>query len=144
MKGILIDTSIIIDFLRQKDKQQTILLKLEQNYPQLFASIITHTESYAGKSIWEEKKAMEVLNFVFSSIKILSLDEKTSRKAGEIRARYNRDLADAIIAATAINNKLTLVTLNVRDFEKIKGIRLWQSLKDNPLRQAKASGNLAN
>lgn len=128
MKGILVDTSIIIDFLRQRDNQQTILLKLEQNYPQLFASIITHTESYGGKSIWEDKEAMEVLKFIFSSIKILSLDEKVSKKAGEIRARYNIDLADAIVAATAVNNKLALATLNVKDFEKIKGIKLWQSL----------------
>ena len=45
MGKILIDTSIIIDHLRLKNKKQTILYKLFQNKYSLFASILTHTES---------------------------------------------------------------------------------------------------
>lgn len=127
MKRILIDTSIIIDCLRQKNKRQTVFVKLVQDQTVLFTSIVTHTECFSGKSIWERKEAMEALKLLFSDIKILLLDEKTSEKAGGIRAQYSRNLADAIIAATALTYKLELATLNKKDFEKIDGINLYEA-----------------
>ena len=108
MADILIDTSIIIDYLRQKDKSKTINFKLESGQSKLFISIITHAESYSGKSIWEKKEAKENLKELLSGFQILSLDEKTSEKAGEIRVSYSTSITDAIIAATAITHKLQL------------------------------------
>ena len=128
MKGILVDTSIVIDFLRQKDKDQTVLVNLEKSSHQLFVSIITHTESYSGKSIWERKEAMEALKLVLSSKKILPIDEKISEKAGEIRAKYDKHLGDAVVAATALYHKLELATLNIKDFKKISGLKLLSNL----------------
>lgn len=119
---VLIDTSIIIDFLRQKEKSKTVLFHLSKY--ELFASILTHAESYAGKSIWEKENAKEMLEKVFSNIKIISLDENLSKKAGEISARYNIEIVDAIIATTAILSKMNLATLNIKDFAKIKNLRL--------------------
>lgn len=129
MKRILVDTSIIIDYLRQKDKSKTILVRLEQAQNTLFASIITHTECFSGRSIWEKKEAMETLKLLFSGIKILPLEEKTSEQAGKIRAKYGKNISDALIAATAIYHKLQLVTLNIKDFENIKGIELFKMHK---------------
>ena len=123
MKTILVDTSIIIDCLRQKDRSKTVFIKLQQDQTKLFASIITHTECFSGKSIWEKKEAMEALQLLFSDMKILPLDEKISQKAGEIRAYSSNNLGDAVIAATAITHKLKLATLNMKDFEKIKGLK---------------------
>ncbi|MBI2329909.1 type II toxin-antitoxin system VapC family toxin [Candidatus Daviesbacteria bacterium] len=127
MGKILIDTSIIIDHLRLKNKRQTILYKLFQNKHNLFASILTHTESYAGKSIWEKESARNHLKDVLAGIKIFPLEEIISQKAGEISARYNLEIVDAIIAATAIFHKLELATLNVKDFEKIAGLKLFKT-----------------
>ena len=124
MKGILVDTSIIIDFLRQKDKSKTIQIKLEQSGIPLHVSIITHTECFAGKSIWEKKGALQTLKSLFSDIKILPLEEGLSVKAGEIRAKYGSNISDAIIASTAISHNLELATLNVKDFKNIKNIKL--------------------
>lgn len=125
MKGILVDTSIIIDYLRQKDKSKTIQIRLEQSQIPLYASIITHTECFSGKSIWEKKEALQTLKLLFAGIKILLLEEKTSEKAGEIRAKYGKNISDAIIASTALFSNLTLATLNIKDFKKIKGLNLY-------------------
>lgn len=126
MSKILIDTSIIIDYLRQKDKSKTLLYFFGSHHYQIYISIITHSESYAGKSIWERKAAMEVLEKLLSNIEILPLEEKISKKAGQISANNNNlEIVDAIIAATAISHKLDLATLNVKDFEKIKNIKLF-------------------
>lgn len=125
MKGFLVDTSIIIDYLRQKDKSKTIQIKLERSQIPLYASIITHAECFSGKSIWEKKEALQALKLLFAGIKILPLEEKTSEKAGEIRAKYGKNISDAIIAATALSSGLSLATLNIKDFKKIKGLKLY-------------------
>jgi predicted nucleic acid-binding protein len=44
--------------------------------------------------------------------------------AGEIRAKNNIDLIDATIAATAVSEKLPIVTLNKKHFQKIPGLKL--------------------
>lgn len=127
MAGILVDSSIIIDYLRQTDKKQTLLSKLGQRQLKLYAPIIVHTECFAGKSILGKKEARAALKIVFSGIKILPLEEITSEKAGEISARYNLEIVDAIIAATSMIHNLDLATLNIKDFHKIDGIKLFKN-----------------
>lgn len=53
------------------------------------------------------------------------LDVTISENAGKIRASYNVNLIDAVITATALTEKLPLATINTKDFEKIRGIRLY-------------------
>ena len=127
MSKILIDTSIVIDFLRQKDKSKTMLFYFADNKYALYSSIITHTESYAGKSVWERQDAMEALETLFSNIKILPLTEDISKKAGEISVRYSIDIIDAVIASIALYHKLAFATLNVKDFKNIEGLKLTSS-----------------
>lgn len=126
MNKILLDTSVIIDFLRIKNRELTLLQRLANQKYQLHISLITHTELYAGKDIWQSPLAQKELEVILSGLTILKLDEKISRSAGELRSVYGIEIADAIIAATALEQKLELVTLNVRDFEKIKGLKLKQ------------------
>lgn len=124
MAKILVDTSIVIEHLRLRDKRRTTFYRLFKARHDLFTSILTHTESYAGKSVWEKEEVRTHLKNLLSGLKILPFNEDTSEQAGKISAQYNIEIVDAIIAATAINNKLTLATLNVRDFEKIDGVNL--------------------
>ncbi len=124
MKKLLIDTSVIIDFLRKKDKEGTLLYKLAEN--DLYVSIITHTELYSGKSIWEKTQAKEELEKLFSGITIFSLIPELSQKAGKIKAyHHDRNILDCIIAATALYHDLDLVTLNIKDFENIPGVQIF-------------------
>lgn len=126
MKKLILDTSIIIDFLRSKNKENTFLfLLIKQNY-QLSISIMTHTELFSGKSVWEDSRLYEALDKLCFGFRMLSIDHELSKKAGKIKAEYNTDLIDAIIAATAIYHDLDLVTLNIKDFEEIEGINLFK------------------
>lgn len=124
MKKLLLDTSVIIDFLRRKDKSESLFYKLSKE--ELHISIISHTELCAGKSIWEKKEAYKLLSEVFKGVTIIPLIEDISEKAGYIRA-YNQSnsLIDSIIAATAIVHDLELSTLNRKDFEHIKKLELF-------------------
>jgi len=57
---LLIDTSIIIDHFRKKDKTNTLLLELYQNYL-LHISSVTVFELYNGASTSEKVKDIELL-----------------------------------------------------------------------------------
>lgn len=124
MKKLLLDSSILIDFLRLKKKEESYLYKLTEKNNQLYASIISHTELYSGKSAWESKKVYLEIKDLFYGITLIPLTEEISEKAGEIRAKFDLDVADSIIAATANHVNLDLVTLNTKDFEKIRGVKL--------------------
>lgn len=122
---ILLDSSIIVDFLRVRNKDSTILKQLADKNYKLYISIITHAELYAGKSIWKIPKARKELELVLSGIDILDLDTNISRNAGKIRSDYRLEIADAIIASTTIFHNLKLATLDVKDFKNIKGLKLY-------------------
>lgn len=51
-------------------------------------------------------------------------DDQVTERAGRLRRAYAIRLPDALIAATALEHRLTLVTRNARDFSVIKGLRL--------------------
>ncbi len=124
MRGILLETSIIIDFLRQDDKSATALYTFSKESYELFASIVTHTELYSGTGAWEKPTAKLELETIFTGINLIPLTEEISKEAGRIRATFGIDLIDAIIAATAVHKKLALATLNKKHFQKIPNLEI--------------------
>ena len=124
-KELLLDTSVVIDFLRIKDKPESLFYKLTLENSKFLVSIVTHTELYSGKSIWESDKASQELKLIFEGIEIVGLTEKISVNAGKIRALYNLDLVDSIIASTAIEVNTPLVSLNTKHFSKIGDLELF-------------------
>ena len=128
MKKVLLDTSVIIDFIRRKDKENTLLFSLSKKGYKLHISILTHTELYSGKSVWRSIEAEQDLEKLFYGMQILPLETEISKKAGEIRAKNNTTIIDAIISATAINHGLSLATLNLKNFEDIKGLNLLNNI----------------
>lgn len=121
---ILLDTSVIIDFLRRDNKPATWLYHLARSQSNLAASIITHTELYAGKSIWEKPKALQELRIIFSGLSLIPLTEVISETAGKYAATHHLNLIDGIIAATATVGNHNLATLNQKHFQKIPGLKL--------------------
>lgn len=122
---ILLDTSIIIDFIRQKDKTKTYFYKLALKKENSFhISIITKAELYAGQSVWKNAKARNDLEIILSKISISALTHIISINSGKFKALYGVDLIDGIIAATAITHKLPLATLNRKHFSKIPSLKL--------------------
>jgi toxin FitB len=56
--------------------------------------------------------------------RLLSIDAQTARLWGELSAARSLPAVDTLIAATAMNHGLTLVTRNIRDIEST-GVRLF-------------------
>lgn len=78
--------------------------------------VLTYQETPIKMSFVEE--------FV-SLARILPLDKDVTKKAIELRRNHRKlKLGDAIIGATAVVHKLTLITNNSKDFVNIKGLKI--------------------
>lgn len=123
---ILIDTSILIDFYRKKNVENTYFYRLAGKFD-FCISIITEFEFLIGFS--DEK-----LNFAKEIIKnmdIIDINKVISEEARRIYINLKKinkliPFSDLFIAATAVNSNIPLVTLNKKHFEFIEGIELLQ------------------
>ena len=69
------------------------------------------------------------LNLLFVRLRIEAFDESAARHYGEIRAELEKKGAsigplDLLIAAHARSLGATLITANVREFKRVKGLKL--------------------
>jgi predicted nucleic acid-binding protein len=69
------------------------------------------------------KIEQDLIDFVACSI-IHSMDEAIVNKTIEVRSLYKIKLPDAVIAATALQNELVLVSRNTKDFKNIQGLEV--------------------
>ena len=123
---VLIDTSIIIDYLRKKNKKKSQFYKSVGNYT-LFVSTITLFELFAGAK--DERKRQDIDN-IMEYIKILPFTKNTAKKSGEIHQSLKNknkliEIKDLFIAATALSHNLPLMTLNIKHFDRIEDLNVW-------------------
>lgn len=111
---LLIDTDVLIDYLRSNSQAVDFLENLTQL---LLISSITVAELYAGVREGKERTALD--NFI-TAFEIIPIDEKIATLGGLYRRDYGKShgvgLADALIAATANIKQAKLVTLNRKHF----------------------------
>lgn len=124
---VVIDTNILIDYVRRPKSDDSLLVKLitVKDPQDLTISIITIQELYVGQSSKIEGKEQFFLKIIDSLI-ILPYEYEVARLAGEIMRDSENPIgfADAAIAATTIVNDAQLATLNTKDFQGIKNLEL--------------------
>jgi predicted nucleic acid-binding protein len=117
LPNYLVDTTAIIDFLRNKSSVPELLEKLSMGGGLLCCCPINIVEVYTGMKDKERSSTDEFLN----SLKCYEITEEIGYLAGELKRKYSKkgltfSTSDALIAATAIKNNLTLVTNNPSHF----------------------------
>lgn len=121
---ILIDTSVLIDYFRKKNKRKTLLYSLSLKY-NFAISTITEFEFLVGLS----DKHLEFASKLFENFFILPFDSRCAKAATKIYKNLkskNQLISppDIFIAATAIANNLSFATLNLKHFERISNLEL--------------------
>ncbi|MFD1470012.1 type II toxin-antitoxin system VapC family toxin [Hymenobacter caeli] len=113
---ILLDSDVLIDVLRKDVLAATLLTALGSAAP-LGISIVSRMETIRGYRNFEVQQQAEKL---LRRFQVIALDGDISRRADELINRYylgrNLGIADALIAATAIEYDLPLLSKNQRDF----------------------------
>lgn len=88
-------------------------------------STITEIELLCWKTI-DEKELVVLHNFIEDAF-IIELEQQIKLKTADVRKQHKIKLPDAIIAATALVNDLTLITHNIADFKNITGLKVIDS-----------------
>ena len=118
MAAYLLDTNIIIDALNQKrDRNQFLLDLTEQQGHMLACCPINVAEVYARMRPNEESRTRAFVRSLILYPITFEVAELGGRlKHDHARRGISLSLADTLIAAVAIRNRLTLITDNVKDF----------------------------
>jgi len=112
----LVDTDIVIDYLRRREYAHQ-LLNSWADKGLLAISTLTHLEIYQGMKSGEEESTNAFLDGVVS----VAVDTLIARRAGTmlgvLRSRgVTIGIADAVIAATALQAGAPLITNNVEHY----------------------------
>jgi tRNA(fMet)-specific endonuclease VapC len=125
----LIDTDWVIDHLNQVERVTTRLHELAPEG--LALSVVSLGELYEGVYYSQDPEASEasLQRFLNRELTILGIDEETCKLFGRERGRLRTigqrigDM-DLMIAATALQYDLTLLSNNRRHFDRIDGLRI--------------------
>ena len=116
MTDNLLDTTVIVDYLRGRSEAVEFLEGKIQRGNRHYISVITCTEIYAGIRTGEE----EPTSRLFRRLRTVNIDARIADRAGEYLRSYsktqNLELADAVIASTVFALGTRLVTLNDKHF----------------------------
>lgn len=112
MADLLVNTDVFIDHLRGRNR-------FVAEGHAISVSVVTRTELFAGPAAQEEPARALLTPF-----RELGITSSIAEGAGRIRRESGVLLPDALIAATAIDWDLELLSGNLRDFRRIEGVRL--------------------
>ncbi len=120
-KGYLIDSNVVIGYLDKRLPEQGMLFLHTVVDDTPIISVINKIEVLRFNTSPEKYKVLT--DFVEESI-VIGLDESIVDRTIEICKAHRIKLPDAIIAASALNNDLVLITRNISDFKSIDGLEL--------------------
>lgn len=129
MKRYFLETSVIVNFLRNRNGAVELIESLEG---ELATSYISLAELYEGISRVKNPKELEkgVLNFFTGMNEVYGLDVETAKHFGQTRALLKQkgdvieDL-DILLGATCLTHNLTMITYNQKHFERIPNLDIY-------------------
>lgn len=102
MVTILLDTMEILKLLSDPEYRK-LADAIDREKIQCIISVISLTEIYKIIGMKDERAAKElVTKIIGSKLKVMDVDTRVARKAGELRLKHNMPTADSLIAATGV------------------------------------------
>ncbi len=110
----LLDTDVLIDYLRGQPQAAGLFALLPQDCA---VSAVTVAELHVGVREGAERAALKIL---LGSMEVIDLNTAIASHGGLLRRDWGKShgigLNDALIAATALQTKRFLITLNMKHF----------------------------
>jgi len=122
---VIVDTDILVWYLRGNDTARRFLARLP--FPEREVSALTVMEIVQGCR--DQRETRDVAAFVSENLaEVIHPDENISRRAIRLlelhAVRDGLRVVDALIAATALEARVSLATANVRHYRAIAGLSL--------------------
>jgi hypothetical protein len=115
---MLLDSNIVI--YAQQPKHAWLRTLIAENAPSV--SAVSYVEVLGYHDLLEEERA--ALEKFFAAARVLPLDNAVLLRATRLRQARKMSLGDALVAGTALEYGLKLVTRNVRDYRWIEGLEV--------------------
>ena len=128
----LIDTNVLSELRRKQPDPNVVAWMQVRPRPSLFLSVLTLGEIRRGlERVEDAKRKQALLDWLEVELphyfvgRLLDIDAATADRWGRLMAQAGRPLPaiDGLLAATALQHDLTLVTRNSKDFADV-GVRL--------------------
>jgi tRNA(fMet)-specific endonuclease VapC len=127
---VIIDTDILVDFLRDNNKATSIVAHLEENNSRLATTAVNAFELYYGAhKARDPQEAAHATRQILNRLLLLPLTAKSAQKAGHIYADLEKigqpiRLRDTLIGAIALTRDYKVATRNKDHFRKIKDLQI--------------------
>ena len=119
---VLIDTNVFIDLFKGRlpepaEDELTNTLNSEVYY----LSVINKIELLGFAT--DDLLQMQYMSEIVENSIVLPIEEQVVEQVIQLRRSRKIKLPDAIIVATALVHKLTVISRNTKDFAKVKGLQ---------------------
>jgi tRNA(fMet)-specific endonuclease VapC len=123
MEVISLDTSVLLDYYRAKDKKATMLYRLSLSYQFAISTIVVY-EILRG-----DKKKDAFWTTFFSETRVMVFDSSSAHQSASIYQyliTQNQMIGtnDILIAGVTLANQLRLATINRKDFVRVPNLYL--------------------
>jgi tRNA(fMet)-specific endonuclease VapC len=129
MSGFLLDTNVLSEVLKKRPTAEVLERIDEVEDRGLSASSVTVMELRFGAARHPNGKRLwkRITEELLPRVEVLPVDGQVAERAGEVLADLeSRGLKigteDVLIAATALVHDLTVVTRNLRHFQRVPGL----------------------
>lgn len=122
---ICLDSSVLIEHFRKRNKQQTFFFKLSERYVGYGVSVVVQYEIYTGSTIHQ----LTTWDNLFSDFFIIPYSSALNNTIVKIewdlkKIRRPIEFKDLVIAASSAYHKIPLATLNKKHFDNIDGLTI--------------------
>ena len=135
----LLDTNILSELAKKQPNANLLSHLSSKPFQSLFTSAICVMELRLGCALRGdfEKFWPKISKNIISRVSIIPFGQAEALMAGDVLAYLQRTgqsigVEDAIIASTALEHKLVMVTANIRHFSKIRGLAIENWLTSFP------------
>jgi predicted nucleic acid-binding protein len=123
MEVISLDTSVLLDYYRVKDKKATMLYRLSLSYQFAISTIVVY-EILRG-----DKKKDTFWTTFFAETRVMAFDSSSAHQSASIYQHLttkNQMIGtnDILIAGVTLANQLRLATINRKDFIRVPNLIL--------------------
>lgn len=125
----LLDTNVCVDYLNGRYPSVTERLQRSRPAEVCTSAIVAAELRYGAEKSTRRRQNQSRLDHFLAEVAVFDFDVEASVLYGRLRSALERDGLligpnDMLIAAHALSLRTTLVTDNVKEFSRVRGLRL--------------------
>lgn len=131
MNGYLLDTNVLSEPIRKRPAPTVIARLHALPHAQCLTSAVCVMELHYGAQRHRHSRALwqRIEREVLTRVRVMPFGLRVCMRAGAVMAELEAagtpiGVEDVMIAATALEHELTVVTRNVKHFERIEGVQI--------------------